>query len=38
MRWASAVSAASVLTERTGDVIMEDVDRIFPMVTVEKIL
>jgi len=38
MRWASAVSAASVLTERTGDVIMEDVDRIFPLVTVEKIL
>lgn len=37
MRWATAVSAASVLTERTGDVFQEDIDRIFPMVTVEKI-
>ena len=37
LRWASAVSAASVLTERTGDVFQEDIDRIFPMVTVENI-
>jgi len=38
LRWASAVSAASVLTERTGDVFQEDIDRIFPIVTVEKII
>jgi 1-phosphofructokinase family hexose kinase len=34
MKWASAVSAASVLTERTGDVFKEDIDRIFPMATI----
>jgi len=38
LRWASAVGAASVLTERTGDVFQEDIDRILPMVTVRKIL
>lgn len=36
MHWASAVSAASVLTERTGDVHSEDIERIFPLVIVEK--
>lgn len=37
LRFASAVSAAAVLTERTGDVEMRDVTRILPHVTVEKI-
>jgi len=37
MHWASAVSAASVLTERTGDVNLDDVEKIRPLVTVEKI-
>ncbi len=37
LHWAGAVSAATVLTKRTGDVEMQDVDRIMPDVTVEKI-
>jgi len=37
MQYASAVSAAAVLTEKTGDVWMKDVDRILPHVIVEKI-
>lgn len=36
IRWACAVSAASVLTERTGDVFKEDIKRIYPLVTIEK--
>ena len=35
--WAGAVSAATVLTQRTGDVRMEDVERIKPDVTIKKI-
>jgi 1-phosphofructokinase family hexose kinase len=34
LRWASAVSAATVLTERTGDIILADVDRIIKDVEV----
>jgi 1-phosphofructokinase len=37
LRWSSAVSAATVLTERTGDVEMTDVERIFKDVEVKKI-
>ena len=37
LRWASAVSAATVLTERTGDVDMKDVERIYKEVEVKKI-
>ena len=37
LKWAGAVSAATVLTERTGDVVMSDVDRIYKDVTVTKI-
>ncbi|MCJ7519030.1 MAG: 1-phosphofructokinase family hexose kinase [Anaerolineaceae bacterium] len=37
LRWASAVSAATVLTERTGDVDMKDVERIYKKVEVKKI-
>jgi 1-phosphofructokinase family hexose kinase len=37
LRWAGAVSAATVLTKRTGDVEMQDVNRIMPDVTVEKL-
>jgi 1-phosphofructokinase family hexose kinase len=37
MRFASAVSAAAVLTERTGDVLMEDAGRILPDVEIRKI-
>jgi len=37
LRFASAVGAAAVLTEGTGDVLMEDVNRIYPDVKVEKI-
>jgi len=37
LQYASAVSAAAVLTERTGDVWMEDVNRIQPHVVVKKI-
>lgn len=35
MHWASAVSAAAVLTERTGDVNKEDIDRIYPLVSMK---
>lgn len=38
LRWASAVSAASVLTERTGDFVMADVKKIILQVLVKKIL
>jgi len=37
MKWAGAVSAACVLTERTGDVHKEDVMRILPQVTIEEL-
>ncbi|MDK2980613.1 MAG: 1-phosphofructokinase [Chloroflexota bacterium] len=37
LHWAGAVSAATVLTKRTGDVRMEDVERIKPDVTVKKL-
>jgi 1-phosphofructokinase family hexose kinase len=37
LKWAGAVSAAAVLTERTGDVIIADVDRIYKEVVVSKI-
>jgi 1-phosphofructokinase len=37
LRWSSAVSAATVLTERTGDVEMTDVERILKDVEVKKI-
>ena len=37
MRWASAVSAASVLTERTGDVNQEEIDRLYPQINVNKL-
>jgi fructose-1-phosphate kinase PfkB-like protein len=35
--WAAAVSAATVLTPRTGDVRMEDVQRLKPDVTIREI-
>lgn len=38
LRWASAISAAAVLTERTGDVCMDDVDRILPGVSVNRLI
>ena len=34
LHWASAVSAAAVLTKRTGDIRMADVERIFPEVDI----
>ncbi len=34
LHWASAVSAAAVLTKRTGDIVMADVERIFPEVDI----
>jgi 1-phosphofructokinase family hexose kinase len=37
LKWSGAVSAATVLTERTGDVVMADVERIYKDVTVIKI-
>ena len=37
LRWASAVSAAAVLTKRTGDINMEDVHRIYKDVEIRKI-
>lgn len=37
LRWAGAVSAAAVLTQRTGDVRMEDVYRIMPDVEIKEI-
>lgn len=37
LKWAGAVSAACVLTERTGDVHQEDVEQIYPQVLVEKL-
>ncbi|MDK2980578.1 MAG: 1-phosphofructokinase [Chloroflexota bacterium] len=37
LKWSGAVSAATVLTERTGDVVMADVERIYKDVTVTKI-
>jgi 1-phosphofructokinase family hexose kinase len=37
LKWASAVSAASVLTERTSEVRMEDADRIYPDVSVKRL-
>jgi fructose-1-phosphate kinase PfkB-like protein len=37
LRWAAAVSAASVLTEGTSDLHMEDVNRIFPEVVVKEL-
>jgi 1-phosphofructokinase family hexose kinase len=37
LRWAAAVSAASVLTERTADFKMTDVHRICPQVQIERI-
>lgn len=37
LRWAGAVSAATVLTERTGDVVMDDVNRIITDVTVTRL-
>lgn len=37
LKWASAVSAASVLTERTSEVRMEDVERVYPDVTVKRL-
>ncbi|MDP2965089.1 MAG: hexose kinase [Pelolinea sp.] len=38
LRWSSAVSAATVLTERTGDVDMTDVERIYKEVEVKKLI
>lgn len=38
LHWASAFSAAAVLTERTGDVNMTDSERIFPDVEIKEIL
>ena len=38
LRWAAAVSSASVLTERTADFHFEDVNRIFPQVRIEKLV
>ena len=37
LKWAGAVSAAAVLTERTGDVLIADAERIYKEVTVSKI-
>jgi 1-phosphofructokinase family hexose kinase len=37
LQWAAAVSAASVLTERTADFNISDVLKIFPQVQIEKI-
>ena len=37
LRWAAAISAAAVLTERTGDVQIGDVENIYPKVTVKKL-
>lgn len=37
LRWSGAVSAATVLTERTGEVRKEDIDRILPKVKVERL-
>ncbi len=37
LMWAAAVSAATVLTQRTGDIRMEDVERLKPDVTVKEI-
>lgn len=37
LRWSGAVSAATVLTERTGDIEMEDVERIYKEVEVRQI-
>ncbi len=37
LKWSSAVSAATVLTERTGDIEMADVERIYKEVEVRKI-
>lgn len=37
LKCAGAVSAATVLTERTGDVVMSDVDRIYKDVTVTEL-
>ena len=37
LRWSGAIGAAAVLTERTGDIVMEDVERIFREVNIEKI-
>ena len=38
LKMAGAVSAASVLTERTGDVKREDIERILPMVKVDPVI
>lgn len=37
LKWAGAVSAATVLTERTGDVVMKDIERIYKDVTVTEL-
>lgn len=37
LHWASAVSAAAVLTKRTGDIDMEDVERIYPDVDIRML-
>ena len=37
LTWAAAISAATVLTERTGDLNQEDIDRILPMVRIEEL-
>jgi 1-phosphofructokinase family hexose kinase len=37
MHWAAAVSAASVLTEGTSDCHMQDVERIYPQVSVTRL-
>jgi len=37
LRWASAVSAAAVLTKRTGDVEMEDAERIYTDVVIKEL-
>ena len=37
MRWAASASAAVVLTEGTADLLLDDVMRIFPEVTIENI-
>ena len=37
LKWSSAVSAATVLTERTGDINMADVERIYKEVELRKI-
>ena len=38
LQWAGAASAASVLTEATGEVKLEDVNTLFPLVKVNEIL